>query len=193
MTLVGFVTILIVVLVICGGAVGFIIAIYNSLIQVKNNVQKAWNNIDVLLQQRHDELDKLIDTANAYMEHERSLFEDIVKLRTDYDEVKTITEKVGIENVLNERLKKIQMVWEQYPSLRAVESFLQVQDRVSALESAISDRREFFNDSVNIYNIQIERFPDVILAKILNYSRFDYLRTPEEKTEDVDMDFKQPS
>ncbi|HPR62980.1 MAG TPA: LemA family protein [Thermoanaerobaculia bacterium] len=186
------IVLVLVIVIVGGGMVGLVVGMYNSLIQVRNNVQKAWNNIDVLLQQRHDELTKLIDTAIAYVEHERETFDHIVKLRTDYDEVRTIAEKVGIENTLNDRLKKIQMVWEQYPQLRAVESFLQVQDRVSSLESQISDRREFFNDSVNIYNIQIERLPEVLLAKLLGYQRFDYLRIPTEKKEDVEMKFEKP-
>ena len=190
MSLAVLVVVLIVAVVVGGGVVGLVIGIYNSLVQVRNNVQKAWNNIDVLLQQRHDELTKLIDAARSYIEHERETFEEIVKLRTNYDEVKTITEKVGIENVMNDRLKKIQMVWEQYPQLRAVESFVQVQERVSALESSIAERREFFNDSVNIYNIQIERFPELLLAGPLGYKRHQFLVVPEEKKEDVVMDIR---
>jgi LemA protein len=81
------------------------------------------------------------------------------------------------------------MVWEQYPDLKAVQSFLQVQGRVSAIESKIADYREMFNDAVNIYNIQIERLPDFLLARALSYQRHAFLEVPEAKKADVKMQF----
>jgi LemA protein len=83
----------------------------------------------------------------------------------------------------------MKMVWEQYPDLKAVKSFLQIQDRVSAIESKIADYREMFNDAANIFNIQIERFPDLVLAKIMKYERQGFLEIPDEKKQDVKMDF----
>src|SRR3989442_843775 len=96
--------------------VGFLIiaygvSIYNTLVQVRNNVGKAWENIDVLLQQRHDELPKLIDTCVAYMKHEREVLERITKLRTGYDQAQTTEEKTRVENELNKQLGKLRMVW----------------------------------------------------------------------------------
>jgi len=76
---------------------------------------------------------------------------------------------------------------EQYPDLKASNNFLQLQGRISAIESSIADRRELFNDSVNIYNIQVERFPELILAKIMNYRRQSSLEVPEESKHDVDV------
>jgi len=165
------------------------ISIYNTLIQVRNNVGKSWKNIDVLLQQRHDELPKLVDACIAYMKHEREVLDQLTKLRTGYDQAKTTADKVQIENELNKVMGRLGLVWEAYPDLKASQNFLQVQGRVSVVESSIADRREFFNDSVNIYNIAIEQFPNLILAVLLSYQRHPFLEVPEELKKDVKMKF----
>ena len=182
-----------VVLIVVGAGVlvsiAFIVSMYNSLITVRNNVQKTWNTIDVILQQRHDELPKLIDTCKAYMKHEWNLLNKLTELRTGYTMAKELEEKVKTENELNKLLGKLTMVWEQYPDLKASQNFIQIQDRVSAVESKIADYREMFNDAVNIFNIQIERFPDMFVARAMNMQRHSFLEVPEEKKQDVKMDF----
>ncbi len=181
--------VLIVIGILTLGIIGVGVAVYNGLITVRNNVQKTWKNIDVVLQQRNDELPKLIDACKAYMKHEKDLLTKITELRTGYTMAKEIQEKIRVENELSKLLEKLKMVWEQYPDLKAVQSFLQIQDRVSAIESKIADYREAFNDAVNIFNIQIERFPDLVLARSMNYQRQTFLEIPEEKRKDVKMDF----
>ena len=170
---------------------GYFVGIYNDLVHVRNNVDKAWNNIDVILQQRNDELTKLIDTCRGYMQHESGLLERITEMRTRYAHEKEIAAKADAENQLQQSLSQLRHVWEAYPELRATENFQQVQNRVSAIESTISDRREHFNDSVNIYNIRIESFPDTLVAGLLRCERKPFLDVPEEKKQDVKMDFWQ--
>jgi LemA protein len=169
--------------------VGYIVSIYNALITARNDVQKAWKNIDVVLQQRHDEIMKLIDTCKAYMKHEWDLLNTLTELRTGYTMAKEIDDKVRIENEMGELIRKLGMVWEQYPDLKASQNFIQIQDRVSAVESKIADYRELFNDAVNIFNIKIERFPDLLMANAMHYQRHAFLDVPEEKKKDVRMDF----
>jgi LemA protein len=167
------------------GVLGFIVSIYNSLVQVRNNVDKAWKNIDVLLQQRHDELTKLVDVCARYAKHETQVLESLTKLRVGYDSARSADEKIRIENDLNKELVRLRHVWEAYPDLKASQNFLQLQGRISGVESSIADRREFLNDSVNIYNIQIERFPDVLLAKAFSYQRKVFLEVPESAKQDI--------
>lgn len=167
----------------------FFVGIYNNLVQIRNNVDKAWNNIDVILLQRNEELIKLIDTCRAYMKHETDLLEKITEMRTRYGSERELAAKTEIENQLQASMGQLRSVWEGYPQLRATENFQQVQARISTLESTIADRREFFNDSVNIYNIRIESIPDVLLARLLGYTRNPFLAVPEEKRADVKMDF----
>lgn len=169
------------------GMVGMVVAIYNGLVTVRNNVQNAWKNIDVILQQRNDSLTKLIDVVKEYMKYEKELLTKLVELRTGYAQAKDLADKIRIENQIEKLLGKLNMVWEQYPDLKAVQNFLQLQGEVSGIESKIADYREMFNDAVNIYNIQIERFPDLLLAKPLGYQRQAFLEVPEEKKQDVKM------
>lgn len=187
MTLTVILLIIAVILIMTGG---YLVSIYNSLVQVRNNVDKAWKNIDVLLEQRHDELPKLVDSCSAYMQHERETLQELVRLRNGYRTAQSQEEKVAAENQLNRQLLNLAAVWEQYPDLKSVQSFLQVQDRISGLEGSIAARREFFNDSINIYNIQIERFPHVIFARLLGYLRKEYLEVAGEKKADVKLQFR---
>ncbi|MEK7388211.1 MAG: LemA family protein [Elusimicrobiota bacterium] len=166
------------------------ISIFNNLVQVRENIDKAWKNIDVLLQQRHDELIKLVDACRGYMKHERELLDGLTKLRTGYDQAQGSEEKARAENELNKATLRLRHTWEAYPDLKASANFIQLQDRVGALESSISDRREFFNDSVNIYNISIKRFPDLLLAGVSGYRVHPYLEIPDEKKADVKLDFE---
>jgi len=180
---------LIVIAVIVIMSVGSVVMIYNSLVQVRNNVDKAWKNIDVLLEQRHDEIPKLVETCSAYMRHERETLDNLTRLRAGYRQASDVTKKVEIENQLNREMQQLSLVMEQYPDLKAIQAFTKTLERVSSLESAIADRREFFNDSINIYNIQIERFPSLIFARLLNYQRKEYLEVAPEKKGDVRMNF----
>jgi LemA protein len=181
-------TIVLVVVLIAGlGGIGVVVAVYNGLVTVRNNVAKSFENIDIVLQQRNDALTKLINAVKEYMKYEKDLLTKLVELRTGYAQAKDLADKIRIENELEQLLGRLNMVWEQYPDLKAVQSFLQLQGEVSGIESKIADYREMFNDAVNIYNIQIERVPDVLLAKALGYRRHAFLEVPAEKKKDVQM------
>lgn len=156
----------------------YVIALFNSLIQVRNNIEKAWANIDVLLKQRHDEMPALVEVLKGYMQHERELLESVTRLRAGYDNAACFAEKVAIENQFNREIRNIGSAVENYPDLKANRLFLDFQARITVLESQIADRREFFNDSVNIYNIQIERFPERLFASLLNFRRESFLEAP---------------
>jgi LemA protein len=169
--------------------IAYMITIYNSLVQVKNNVDKAFKNIDILLMQRNDELPKLIDTCKGYMEYEKALLESLTTLREHYSSASSLDKKTQIENEIQQQYITLAGRWEAYPDLKAQQGFIKIQDRIAGLESAIADRRELFNDSINIFNIQIERFPHLILARIFGYVKKAYLEVPEEKKKDVRIDF----
>ncbi len=178
-----------IVLFILIGLIGYLVGIYNGLIQVRNNVDKAWANIDVLLKQRHDELPKLIDTCKGYMKYEQGLLEKITQARTAFLSATSIADKTQAENQLASALKTLFAVSENYPELKANQSFLQLQTRISGLENQIADRREFFNDSVNIFNIRIQQIPDVFIANTLGYTRRPLLEIAKEDTTDVKIQF----
>lgn len=168
----------------------YTIILYNNLVAVKHNVDKAWSNIDVLLKQRHDELPKLVETCKQYMQYERGTLEKVMQARS---EVHAAREKGDVgalgpaETRLRAGLGNLFAVAEAYPDLKANQDFQHLQARISGLEDAIADRREFYNESANINNIRIEQFPDVILARMFNFGPRHLLEFSHEEKKDVDM------
>jgi len=166
------------------------IVIYNNLVALKHNVSKAWSNIDVLLKQRHDELPKLVETCKQYMTYEQETLEQVMQARAAVFDARE-REDVGAlgpaETQLRLGLGKLFALAEAYPDLKADETFRHLQARISDLENAIADRREFYNESVNVNNIRIEQFPDVIVARLFNFGPRELLVFLEEETQDVDM------
>lgn len=160
----------------------YFIGIYNKLVMLKNNVEKAFMNIDVILMQRAGEIPELVKIASKFMEHETSLLTNLTKLRTDFLNAKSIDEKIENSVEFSKAMKSLFAVSENYPALLSNNNFLELQKRVSQLEDKIADRREFFNDSVNLYNIGIQEFPNVILAKVLAYQAKPlFIVSPEQK------------
>jgi LemA protein len=147
-----------------------VVGVYNMLVRLFNNIDKAWSNIDVILKQRHDELPKLVEVCNSYMIHERETLESVTKARTAYSTGLNIDDKAQAENQIVGALGKLFAVAEQYPDLKANQEFLALQQRISALESTIADRREFYNDSVNLYNIAIQQIPTFWVAQEVGYT-----------------------
>ena len=107
--------------------VGYFISIYNSLIRLKNNIQKAWSNIDVLLKQRHDELTKLLNTVKGYMKYEEKVLTQITQARTAFLDAKSVPDKAKADNIMTSALKSLFAVAENYPDLKANQSFMQFQ------------------------------------------------------------------
>lgn len=170
-------------------AVGFVVyftTIYNSLVRLKNDIDKAWANIDVLLKQRHDELPKLIETCKGYMQYEQKTLRLIVEARNSYSKATTVGEKAQADNLLTGALKSLFALAENYPDLKANQNFMQLQGRISELEETIADRREFFNDDVNTYNIRIQQLPDVFVARMLSLQHKEMFKVAEEDRQDVE-------
>ncbi len=168
----------------------YVIVIYNNLVQLKHNVSKAWSNIDVLLRQRHDELPKLVETCRRYMQHERETLERVTTARTAVSQAREKKDMAALSSAelsLRAGVGQLFAVAEQYPELRADASFQHLQERITGLENAIADRREFYNDCVNRNNIRIETFPDVILARFLRFESADLLEFDAEDTADMSL------
>ena len=180
--LIGLVVVLVVV-----GVFAYFITIYNSLVRLRNDIDKAWANIDVLLKQRHDELPKLIETCKGYMQYEQTTFQLITEARTAFMRANTVAEKAQADNLISGALKSLFAVAENYPELKANNNFMQLQNRISELEEKIADRREFFNDDVNTYNIRIQQLPDVFIAGMMGLQRKDLFKVTEEDRRDVEV------
>ena len=150
------------------GSVGYFLSIYNTLVEMKNNIGRSWANIDVLLKQRHDELPKLVKVCEAYMQHERAVFDKLSEARGAIAQARTIGQRAQAENQITAALGGFFAVAENYPDLKANASFGSLQQRISELENQIADRREFYNDTVTIFNTRIQQIPDSWVAGGMN-------------------------
>lgn len=166
------------------------IVIYNSLVALKHNVAKAWANIDVLLKQRHDELPKLVEVCKQYRNFEQSTLQRVMEARSRVHGASQTQDMAALgaaETGLRASLANLFAVAEAYPDLRSNQQFLNLQDRISALESAIADRREFYNESVNLNNVRIEQFPDIVVARMFDFHPKVLLEFRSIRKEDVNL------
>lgn len=169
------------------GFVLYIFILYNGLVTVKQNIERAWGNIDVLLKQRHDELPKLIDVCRGYMKYEQDLLERLTTLRSHFASASHISKVAGVDSMIRQSLQSLYAVAENYPDLKANEQFLHLQKRISLLESQIADRRELFNESVNNYNIRIRQIPDMWISRFMGNEPKEMFRVDDEDKKDIDL------
>lgn len=167
----------------------YVILVYNGLIQLKNNIERNWSNIDILLKQRFDELPKLIKVCEGYMQHEQRTLEAVIKARSMVTQARGGEEQMRAQNALTETLRSLFMVVERYPELKADQAFRQLGARITELEDQIADRREFFNDSVNLYNVRIEQFPDLLVARPFGFAPRTLWQIDVAHREDVRVEF----
>ncbi|MCX8018594.1 MAG: LemA family protein [Rhodocyclaceae bacterium] len=163
---------------------------YNRLVSLKHGVDKAWANIDVLLKQRHDELPKLVEVCKQYKQFEQETLRQVTEARSRVQAAREAQDVVALgqaEGVLRAGLGQLFAVAEAYPELRANETFMQLATRVSQLENAIADRRELYNDAVNLNNVRIEQFPDAVIAGLFRFTARPLLKFDASETRDVDL------
>ncbi|HLP97132.1 MAG TPA: LemA family protein [Sideroxyarcus sp.] len=166
------------------------ISLYNNLVSLKHGVGKAWANIDVLLKQRHDELPKLVEVCKQYKQFEQATLQRVVEARSMVQSAREGQDIAALgkaEGMLRTGLGNIFAVAEAYPELKANEHFMQLQTRITGLENGIADRRELYNESVNIYNVGIEQFPAVLIANMFSYTEKPLLEFSTAEKADVDM------
>jgi len=171
------------------GLVVYVVMIFNGLIALKNDIAKAWANIDILLKQRHDELSKLLDVCKGYMDFERDTLQKITQARSMYQQAVSVDQKAQADQSMTSALRGFFAVAENYPQLKANDNFMRLQGRITDLESQIADRREFYNDSVNTFNIRIQQLPDTFVASFMNLTPREMFKVEEADKADVPMTF----
>lgn len=165
---------------IVAGVLIYAIIIYNELVRLRNDNDRAWANIDVLLKQRHDEIPNLVETVKGYMQHEKQTLLAVTEARAASMSAATVGQKAQADLLLAGALRGLFAVAENYPQLKANDNFLKLQNRISELEERIADRREFFNDDVNTYNTRINQIPDMFLAGLMSLKPREMFKVSEE-------------
>lgn len=179
---VGFVVLVVFVLL---GA--YIVNIYNQLVSLRERVEQAKQNIDVLLKQRQDELTKLIDAATEFMEQEENVLTKLTEAREAAARAESPAEQAQADQQVREALMDFEARAEAYPELRSQENMLQFQERISEIESQIADRREVYNEAVTQHNTRIEQFPYVIFARQFGFTEKELFEAAEADKQDVDV------
>ena len=167
-----------------------IIGVYNNLVRLRQKVKNSWSQIDVQLQRRFDLIPNLVDTVKAYMEHENDVLTKIAELRTSWANAGSVAEKANLDNELSGALKTIMAVSENYPDLKANQNFSELQQELQNTENKISFSRQFYNDSVTMYNTKLEVVPSNIIASMFNFKPEELFKVEsEEARKNVKVDF----
>jgi LemA protein len=176
-----------VVLVLFLLAVFYAFSVFNGLISLKNNIEKAWANIDVVLKQRNDLIPNLVEAVKGYMKYERTVLSDVTRLRTQMMAAQTMSEKASAHDALSGALKSLFAVAEKYPDLKASSNFLDLQQQLSTMENQIADRREFYNDAVMLFNTRIHSLPDLLVASMMGFRDKEYFKATEEEEKPIEV------
>ncbi|HTP40630.1 MAG TPA: LemA family protein [Steroidobacteraceae bacterium] len=182
--------ILIVILALLLIAVIYFVGVYNGLVALREQIRLAWANIDVLLKQRHDELPKLIETCKQYMQYEQETLQKVMQARGAVLQARdagSVVQLGAAEQQLRSGLGQLYAVAENYPDLKANDSFRQLQARITGLEEGIADRRELYNEQVRINNTRIAQFPEVLIAQRYGFVAKPLLEFSAAEKADVDV------
>lgn len=181
----------IVLIVIAIGAIlsFWLIALYNSLIKLRNQTQEAWSDIDVQLKRRYDLIPNLVETAKGYAKHEQETFQKVIEARNSAMSTENVEDKAQAENMLSSTLKSIFALAESYPDLKANQNFLKLQDELSDTENKIQASRRFYNGNVRDYNTKKQTFPNNVLVNFFNFENFAFFEADENEKENVKVSF----
>jgi LemA protein len=181
--------VLVVLAIIVIGIISYFVGIYNNLVTLKNDIDRSFSNIDVLLKQRHDELPKLIETCKGYMQYEQKTLLAVTEARTAYMRATTPAEKAQADNMVSGALKTLFAVAEKYPDLKANTNFMQLQGRITELETKIAGQRSSYNEDVNVFNIRIAQIPANFVAGFMHLQPHPLFQVAEADREDVKVSF----
>ena len=183
------IAVLVVLAIIVIGLIMYFVGIYNNLVTLKNDIDRSFADIDVVLKQRHDELPKLIDTCKGYMQYEQKTLLAVTEARTAYLRASTPGEKIQADNMVSGALKSLFAVAEKYPDLKANTNFMQLQGRITELEEKIAGQRNRFNEDVNVFNIRIAQIPANFVAGFMRLQPHALFQAAEADREDVKVSF----
>ncbi len=166
-----------------------IVVFYNSLVQLRNRVKNAWSQIDVQLKRRTDLIPNLVETVKGYAKHEKTVFEDVTNARSSLMNAKTVAENEKANNQLTGALKTLFAVAENYPNLKANENFKDLQAQLAQTEDKIAYSRQFYNDTVLMYNNKCQMFPSNIIASLFKFKEAEFFEIAESETKTPQVEF----
>ena len=167
----------------------YVISTYNGLVAARNKVHDQFSQIDVQLKRRFDLIPNLVETVKGYAKHESETLESVIAARNNYANAKTDVEKVAAANEMSKGVMNIMALAENYPDLKANTNFIDLQNQLKEVEDKISYARQFYNDSVLMYNNKIEMFPSNLVASIFGFKKETFFEADEKERENVKVKF----
>ncbi|MGB9977647.1 LemA family protein [Methanobacterium sp.] len=172
--IIGIILLILIILAVVG-----IIFMYNNLVGLRNRVKNAWSQIDVQLNRRADLIPNLVETVKGYAKHEKGVFEEVTKARSGLMNAQTVQETADANNMLTGALKSLFAVAEAYPELKANQNFRDLQSQLTETEDKIAYSRQFYNDTVLMYNNKIQMFPSNLIANQFNFTEAEFFEVEE--------------
>ena len=172
-------------------AVGLLLAIllylgvtsYNAVISLRQRIDQAWSNIDVVLKQRHDQLPALVSAVRGLMAFERDVLTEVARARAAYSPTEPIPDQAVHSEQTTRAVRSLFAVVEAYPEVKSDANVLDLQDQIERLESMIADRRELYNDQVYRYNTRITTLPTMLLAPLFGWRQRPFFAARPEELE----------
>ena len=169
-----------------------LMGMYNGLIRARVRTREAWSGIDIQLKRRANLIPNLVETVRGYAAHERQTFENVTRARAMLQQAGTAAEAAQANNFLTQTLRSLFAVAEAYPELKANQNFLDLQNELSDIEEKIAYARQFYNRNVSVYNTRIQTVPNVVIANMFGFQRFEFFEAPEEAREVPEVSFAPP-
>lgn len=170
---------LIILIIIIIALIFFVISTYNGLVKSRNKVKNSWAQIEVQLNRRGDLIPNLVETVKGYASHESKVFDDVTQARSGLMNANGVQEMADADNTLSQTLKSLFAVAENYPDLKANENFQSLQEQLEDTENKISYSRQFYNDTVLMYNNKCETFPSNIFANAFGFKQAEFFKAQE--------------
>ena len=162
---------------------GKLIAGYNQVIKLDENIKGKWAQVENQLKRRYDLIPNLVETVKGYAKHEKEVFLKVTEARSKVGGAGTIDEKIAANNALSSALSRLLLVVERYPDLKANTNFIRLQDELAGTENRIAVERRRFNESVRVYNTKIRSFPTNLIAGLFGFEKATFFEVPEERQE----------
>lgn len=185
------VSVFVALLVIVAVVILWFVAIYNKLIKLRNMKEEGWSGIDVQLKRRANLIPNLIESVKGYMGHEKSVLEEVTRLRSQAMNASNVEGKIAAESALTSMLGKFFALAENYPDLKADQNFIDLQKQLAEVEDHIQMSRRYYNGTVRNLNVGIETFPNTIVATMFNFEKGEFFEVEDEADRAVPkVDFK---
>ena len=164
-------------------------ATYNKLVDLRNRVKDQWAQIDVQLKRRFDLIPNLVETVKGYAKHESETLEAVIEARNTYVSATTPEAQMKADGDLEKAISKLFALTESYPDLKANTNFQHLQQELTETESKIASARQFYNDTVLLYNNKVEMVPSNIIASLFKFKKEAFFEANETERENVQVKF----